>query len=269
MKRLCLGLLAAAFASTACQGADSSADLRQFLEGRWVFSERPMAEACAAPNFEDSQFQFEWRRSGGRLLFYEPPDLYAPVMVERIMAEEGGFRLELLAVRGEKLPDMHFAIEGDRRLRRLASGPDRKDIEGVRCDDADLSVTAGVPTEVLERILPLKSGISGLIEIPPTLKAEDVCTPSFADRLNDTGWLQIEVYGPVSYLILGLLKGPDRAFEFDVIERIRPDGEGRYVLDIVGKSKGTENAHRRYRLTLVLHENWIEILELSARFTAC
>src|SRR5262245_54786412 len=57
---------------------------KEYLEGAWLIGKQPIQGSCTSRAYPNEQYEFEFRRSGGRLIIYEPFDLFAGVAIRNV-----------------------------------------------------------------------------------------------------------------------------------------------------------------------------------------
>jgi hypothetical protein len=185
------------------------ADTAAYLEGLWLVGADPGGVTCLATASRGTELEFEFARSGGRLLVFEPTDLFTPVQIAGITRNGA-----LVTVQGRgrdgRLKDiMTLKIVDDRHFQSVpAPGrfPRRAAEIAARCGVPDRGVTAGVSTAQLAALSPPISGGWGYPEAIDGVDDADVCAgkaaagPPAIDRAS----LQFELYGPVHYWIFGM-----------------------------------------------------------------
>jgi len=119
--RLCaLGCIVVACAlSAAARAADSELDTatKDTLEGVWLIDQRPVG-SCARSIPSNDQISFEFRKSQGRLLVYQPLDIFAALPI--VSGMRSGDVITLRMDEGGKPRALTFRIFAD-RLEILAS----------------------------------------------------------------------------------------------------------------------------------------------------
>jgi hypothetical protein len=240
------------------------------LEGVWLMGRKPDKGACLSNWYLETQIEFDFHKSGGRALIYEPHDLFTPVQLAG--AEWKGDVLELQGrdPTGGLAPFMRMRVVSRDQMESLPpEGKTGPAAAMYRCGNADPSVTADVSAEQLAAFFPPATGGTALIPTVPGTSDADICARKVD---HPKGFLQIEPYGPVHYWVMG--KFEKRAFEFDVIRTIRPAGPHSLKLDMQTRKNGggwdTPDARGdTYTLTLVDTGGHIEIPEFNTSFVKC
>src|ERR1700743_695841 len=80
-------------AMTARRFGSPDAGTINLLEGIWLIDAQPDKGDCLSHGYQQTQIKFEFRKSGGRALVFEPTDLFTPIKISG--AEKMG---ELLAL---------------------------------------------------------------------------------------------------------------------------------------------------------------------------
>lgn len=259
-----------------------------YLEGIWLIGKQPDRGPCTADQYDwATQWEFEFRKSGGRLMIFEPPDLFTPLAVPLI--EKDGDRLIIWGQRRDGVA----AVLGQIRLlppNRIALLPIRNDGKGseqvssiaYRCGAPDRSVNASLSTTDLALLTPNLTLSRSFPVVEPDMSDRDLCNGKRPDRKRwSSRWIQFELLGPVHYWVLGVgihREGSEKAsIEFDLVRKVQRVDERTLKLTIqeripVKKSKGwdnTENMGKTYDLTVINRGGRIEVPELSTIFVQC
>lgn len=238
------------------------------LEGIWLIDTKPDKGPCISHWYLKPQIQFEFRKSGGRALLFEPYDAWTPVALSGV--EKSGDMLELQGV----VRTGGFA--SFMRLRAVAPGkieilpPEGKTgpaQTAYRCGEPDRSVTDTMSPDSLGLLS------QGLVATIPGVADADIC----AGKVRNPPWklIQTEVYGPVHYWILGMGFQPLHRFSFDFIRSIRQIDAHTIKLEMqehLEKGDGWDVAESRgatYELTVIDTGARLVIPELSTSFVKC
>ncbi len=250
-----------------------------YLEGIWLVGRQPDKGACISHSYLETQIEFEFRKSGGRALIFEPPDLFTVIAIPE----------------GDKKGDVLFMKARSRNgalvpyLRLRPSGPDRiemlphpeSDARGesqfaYRCGGPDLSVNASTTMAQLALLTPVLSGSQAFPAVEPGVADADLCKgQDVGAESRDRRELQFELLGPVHYWVFGVGSSPEQSIEFDFVRSVTQldahtlklamqkhlaNGEGWDVAKARGKT---------YTLTVIDRGGRIEIPELSTSFVRC
>jgi hypothetical protein len=257
-------------------------DSVRFLEGIWLVGADPGHNACLTYGGDYlTQLEFEFAKSGGRLLIFEPPDLFTPVQIAGISRD--GARLTIQGrVRGGGLKDlMTIEILDSHRFQTIpkpGTFPKRAPEIAYRCGDPDRTVTSGVTTERLAAILPPISGGWAYPAAVPGVPDAEVCQGKGIPRSEafTHAYLQLELYGPVHYWIIAYnVRRGKRMVIYDFVRSVTTPGEHILKLKMqahleagdgwdVPKSRG-----ETYDLTVIDRGNRIEVPEFNETFLRC
>ena len=128
--------------------------IQDYLEGIWVSGKDPEGSACIANWIGDgkTEVEFEFRKTGGRALIFEPFDLFSAIELQGIEADRDTLKLTAKARTGASVPYLtirkvdheRFEIVGNAR----GGTGDPPEIY-YRCGGVDLTVNSGVALEQL------------------------------------------------------------------------------------------------------------------------
>jgi hypothetical protein len=257
--------------------ADLDQTSKDYLEGIWLIGKQPDKGMCIAHEYGEEQWEFEFRKTGGRLLIFEPYDLFTAVSVPQI--ERTG---DLLSIQGQTrdgklIPLNPIRLLPPDRIELLPKAEDGssaatspKAVIAYRCGAADFAVNSSVTMEALAVLTPSLSGSQGFPEVEPGVSDEDLCQGRGKGR-----WLQFELLGPVHYWVFGRGPWPEHRLEFDFVRSVRqldPHALKLGMQERLAKGEGWDAAESRgknYELTVIDHGARIEIPELSATFARC
>ena len=260
--------------ATARRLSPPDATTAALLEGVWLMDRKPDKGPCLSNWYLETHIEFDFQKSGGRALIFEPYDLFTPVQLAG--AEWNG---NVLEVQGS---DRGGGLVPFLRLRKVKEGqlevlpPEGKTGPAVtmyRCGDPDRTVTAGLDPEHLGHFFPPTSLGGGLVPAIPGSSDADVCH----GKAESSEWkfLQIEAYGPVHYWIFGMGFQNKHRFAFDFIRSIRSIDAHTIKLDVqehLEKGDGWDVPESRgpsYTLTIIDTGPRLEIPELEASFVKC
>ncbi len=257
------------------------ADTIRYLEGIWQERDDPGGVSCRAYSGYQTQYEFEFARSGGRLLIFEPPDLFTPVQIAGISRDGDTLTVQGRARDGSSKDLMRLKILDDRHFQTVpAPGrfPQERPQIATRCDDPDRAVTAGVSAAQLAAIAPPVSGGWGYPEAVDGVPDGDVCQ---GKGLSDTqrhnrASIQFELYGPVHYWIIAWnIRHGQRMLVYDYVRSVTAAGEHVLKLQMQGhleKGHGwdvPESRGETYEITVIDHGDRIEIPEFHKTFIRC
>jgi hypothetical protein len=276
---------AAAFLFALCLSARAETpSVQDYLEGSWEEISPGKPEVCPRGAGLGTELEFEFRKSGGRLLIFERPDLFTPVALDHV--EQNG---DLVTVFGVAPDD---SIRPSAILRRLTTdtfellpvndpkGSGRKHI-AVRCEHPNRGVNAEVPMERLAFLTPAKHGPSSLVAVQPGISDEDICRgrPPQGKTHFDVRSIQFEALGPVHFWVLGW-PGWDDEWKahhliFAIIRQISVVDDKTLRLDMQqqlerGAWDSPESRGERFTLTIVEKGNGHAVIpELNSEFVRC
>lgn len=231
-----------------------------FLAGNWLeVSDDPEAK-CGSPVGRGEQIAFEFKRSGGRLLRYEPVDLFTSIGGIKLEEKDGVIAASAETRDGERRPLT--------RLRRVDAdsfeflGADGKPAsKWGRCPAVPDPIGADVSLPNLLVLTPPYSGGQSFVELLPGESLSDLCEGKIGGWENPRGALQFELLAPGHSIVIA-----DRVEELHFFARATaihqpaPDTL-RLTLDSLGKPLTEINI----RITA----DFLEIPELHARFGRC
>jgi hypothetical protein len=260
---------------------DSEAARR--LEGIWLTGEEPDKGPCISNKYWSRQIEFEFSKTGGRALVFNPPDLISAISISGIektgdvwtvqaQARDGGLgdylRIRWLASdRFEMLPASEAEAEAAPAAVAASNKPPKI---AYKCGAADLSVNAGVSFERLASMTPPISGSGVFAAAIPGVPDEVLC-----QGRPEAKWLGFELFGPVHYWVFGTAFLHDHQLWFDYVRSVEDKGDGVLVLHMqenLHKGDGWDveaSRGKSYQLTLIDRGGRIEIPELSASFVRC
>lgn len=269
---------ASALASLVILGAPPQAmaeDVAQpvsaFLEGVWLIGAPPDRGACLSHPYLDNEIEFEFRKTGGRALYFEPPDLYSAVSIADISTDGEVVSLTARTRDGKTVPFMRLRRLGRDAfewLPRMDADPDSKPEEVYRCGSPNRAVTGDIPLATLSLLTPPISGAEGLLEIWPGESDHDVCqgVTNSPDPSVRRRWLQIELLGPAHFWVFGDGFSRDYPLDFDRVESVSQQGASTLKLAM---RVGAWGRGKRYELTAHFVDDRVEIPELNATFVRC
>lgn len=244
-----------------------------YLEGAWLLNEKPAQGSCTAHIYDHDEIEFEFRRSGGRMIIYQKFDLFSAAGFSS--AEMGGDVLTAT------IAGLNGKPQGTLRLRLLP--PDRVEVlsektgtaDGpasiaYRCAPPDRNLSQDVPDRLLSVLTWPKSGTAIFVEPGAGMSDAETCNPSGSGWRR---WLQFEVIGPVHAYVLG--KGFDSKFDLSPIRSVRALDGHRLAIDLQewrhDRPPHWEAGARAKTFTLTA--DWdgrrLHIPELDAQFVRC
>lgn len=251
------------------------ADTIARLEGIWLIGRKPDQGNCLSHWYRDTQIEFEFRKSGGRALTYQPYDLFTAVPISGIEKTGEEWEVQGHDPRGGLSPYLRFRMPAEDRLELLPPpGRDGETTTAYRCGDPDRSVNESMSPEDLAAIVPPTTFGGGFPAAVPGVADADVCQGKAPPSL-DRKALLLEIYGPAHYWIFGMGFKPKHRFAFDFIRAIRRTDDRTIRLDMQEHLEGgdgwdvEQSRGRRYTLTLIDKGGRWEIPELATEFVKC
>jgi hypothetical protein len=252
------------------------------LEGIWLIGKEPDKGPCISNRYHENQIEFEFRKTGGRALIFEPADLFTAISISGIektgdiwtvqaRVRNGGLR-DFLRIRWLASDRFEMLPASEAAATRAVAMNQSPQI-AYKCGAPDLSVNADLSFERLASITPPISGGGAFVAAIPGASDEDLCqgrAPKPELRLGHK-WIQFELFGPVHYWVFGW--GVGRVFDF--VRSVEDKGNGVLVLHMqenLFKGDGWDveaSRGKSYQLTLIDHGGRIEIPELSATLVRC
>jgi hypothetical protein len=254
------------------------------LEGIWLIGKEPDKGPCISQKYWERQIEFEFRKTGGRALVFDPPDLISATSISGI-EKTGDVWIVQGRVRDGGLRDFHrirwmapdrFEILPASESEAAAAAASNKPPEiAYKCGAPDLSVNAGVSFERLASITPPISGSGAFAAAVPGVADEDLCQGRTPNQRPGAKWLSFELFGPVHYWVFGTPFLHDHQLWFDYVRSVEDKGNEVLVLRMqenLHKGDGWDveaSRGKSYQLTLINRGGRIEIPELSASFVPC
>ena len=276
---LLISLLVASSLHPAC-AAGLDQPTQEYLEGLWLVDQAPDKGACLSHNYSKEQFEFEFRKSGGRVLGSTPMDPYVPFAISGTDTADGILLLSARMRDGTALPFLRVRLQPPDRLELLpkeGESPDTAAKTAYRCEPPDRAVNAAASSERLAVLMPDGIGGAGFVEAVPGLRDEEICAGTVQGRKIKPRprKLLFELFGPVHYWLLGDGFGPGKGPVFDYVRSIEVIDDRRLKLHLQKHLKAAAGwdvpASRgaRYDLTIIDRGGRIEIPEWSASFVHC
>lgn len=273
--------------SCAAAAVDLDRKTRDYLEGIWMIGKPPSNPVCAEGHDTTYQLEFEFRRTGGRVLYYEPFDLFSGIPIQGASRNGNDVLLALPSLGGRTVPSLHLnTLSADQiELREIAAG-DRSEAQKpptilYRCGAPDWRVNAGVSKELLAVLTSTEPKVVGFIEPADGASDAETCSPR-PDKPNDatarpTGHhLQFEVFGPVHYYVFGMIGDHswDSKLELAPIRAIRTIDKRTMRLEILDRRGGSGTwsgggGLQPYTMTIVWDGRRIYIPEMGKSFVRC
>jgi hypothetical protein len=251
--------------------------IADYLEGDWLVGEKPDKGTCIAHWYKGTEIEFEFRKSGGRVLQFEHYDLFTAIDIPEIDRDGDVLIVQGRSRDGKILPLYHLRMLPPDRVEFLPKDGDK--VTAYRCGSPDRTVTGSLPIGELSALTPPVTGSLALAEAIPGVSDADLCQGNVpADRRpKSPRWLQFELLGPVHYWVIGSGFGPAHKLEFDFVRRVDRFAAGsehglklRMQEHVGGDGWDVpEPRGKTYDLTVIERGSHFEIPELSATFVRC
>jgi hypothetical protein len=254
------------------------------LEGIWLIGKEPDKGPCISNHYQGNQIEFEFRKTGGRALYFEPPDLFTAISISGIekageiwtvqaRALNGGLR-DFLRIRW-LTSDRFEMLPASEAAAAAAAASNNPPQIAYKCGAPDLSVNADVSFERLASIAPPVSGAGKFAAAIPGVSDEDLCLGRMPlEQILKAKSLQFELFGPVHYWVFGPVSSEHKLI-FDFVRSVEDKGNGVLVLHMqenLHKGDGWDveaSRGKSYQLTIIDRGGRIEIPELSASLVRC
>ncbi len=279
-----LALLVAACSANVPSAAGLDRANQSYLEGNWLVDKPPDKGACTSRWYDTIEYEFEFQKSGGRLLIFEPRDLFTVVSIPRIERVGSLFLVYGQTRDGKLRPVLRMRLLPPDRIEFLpkddgggSSATPAKSRFFYRCDSSNSTVNASVPMERLAVLTPSLSGAQGFPEREPGVSDRDLCQGRGLDpqKAATRRWVQFELLGPTHYWVFGWGFWPKYKLAFDYVRSVHQLDPHTLKLDMqehLDEGEGwdvPESRGRTYQLTITDKGSQIEIPELSATFVRC
>lgn len=270
-------VLAAAFAISA--QADDTRDIKETLEGIWITGRAPDKGDCVANAYDgETQLEFEFRKSGGRMMFFEPPDLFWAVQIADVTREDDQYVLIGRARDGALMATQRLRVL-DRDRIEIASAAEQKAGDqpsstiAYRCGAPNRSVNESVPKEVLRLLTPEVTLSASFPLAIDGVDDRDVCEgKGYVERLRASvqqGGIQFEVLGPVRFWVFLHDVYKPRKIVFDHVRKVTQMGPGVLKLNMQERARRGEAGGATYDLTIIDKGTRFEIPEIEKTFIRC
>ncbi len=269
--------------ATARRFAPPDADTVRLLEGIWLVGKKPDKGTCASHWYMETQIEFEFRKTRGRALIFNPYDQFTAISISGIEKSGDVLSIQGQARDGGLAPFMNVRALGPDRIELTHpsnDGPAHPSEIAYRCGDPDFSVNGSVSPKGLASISQVLSGGWSSPVAVPGASDSDICQGRVREPADAKGWtkhrsIQFELYGPVHFWIMAWDFWPEHKIAFDFIRSIRQIDEHTFKLAMqehLEKGDGwdvPESRGKTYELTIMDKGTRFEIPELSATFVRC
>jgi hypothetical protein len=262
---------------------------KDYLEGVWLVG-KPADKGSCLLNWYDgaTQLEFEFQKSAGRLVVFEPYDLFQQIQIAKVeidgdrlalyaRARDGtyGFFQRVLLVSADQIE-----IFTNQDAKSAASWAEGKRTTAFRCGVPNRTVNETVSMEDLSLLTPVITGAATLPEAIEGVADKDLCdgnwwAPGLKGR-SDIRSMQFDLLGPVHYWAIWNGFGePKRRLEFDYIRSIQRTAPGVLKLKMqehVGISSGWDAPSAKgetYEITVIWSDGRIRIPELDITLVHC
>jgi hypothetical protein len=265
-------------ASTAAAAADAR-DIKSTLEGIWLQGRAPDKGDCIAAGYHETQLEFEFEKSGGRVTIFEPPDLFQAHQIADVERDGAGYVVTLRLRNGTLVRAVRLRVLDHNRMEQISLAPQRdgavRSPEIIhRCGSPNRSVNATVSMDVLRLLTPEITGSAGFPLTIEGVADSEICEGRYLENLPAgvaQGVIQFEVLGPARFWVMlhGLYK--PRKIVFDHVLRVRVAGPGILKLDMQQQMRGAgwNAGGATYELTILNKGDRFEIPEIGQTFLRC
>lgn len=266
-------------ATTASARAGEVRDIKTALEGIWLEGRAPDKGDCIANYYSETQLEFEFQKSGGRVTVFEPPDLFQAMQLANVEREGDGYVVTARLRDGTLVRAVRLRVLDLDRIETTSLAPQkdgtrRAPVVIYRCGAPNRSVNAAVPMETLRLLTPETTGSVGYPLAIDGVADRELCEGKYLDRLPEgarQGGIQFEVLGPARFWVImhGLYE--PRKIVFDHVLKVRVVGPGVLKLDMEEHMRGAgwKAGGATYELTIFDKGDRFEIPEIGKTFLRC
>lgn len=233
-----------------------------FLSGNWVELRKDGDTSCGSPGMHGEQVAFEFARSGGRMLRFEPADLYTGIGGIEVHSEGDVIAITALTPKGERKPLWRIRRHGNDAFDVLGSRGAAQS-QWRRCPAAPDVIGPEVSAANLLALTPARTGSGGFVEVLPGETPADICEGRAKpdDFQHRRGWILFELIGPTHFITFGLLKDLE---DFSIVRAVHQTAPGTLVLSVYNWP------HKSARdLTIHIEADRIGIAELGVTLARC
>jgi hypothetical protein len=279
MLRYALALLVLIAATSGASAAEDVHDIKATLEGIWLQGRAPDKGDCVTVGYHENQLEFEFEKSGGRVMIFEPPDLFQAHQIADIERDGDGYVATLRLRDGRLVRAVLLRILDRNRIEQTSLAPQKDGAARrpeiiYRCGPPNRSVNADVPMDMLRLLTPETTGSAGFPLTIDGVADREICEGKYLDRLPADvaqGGIQFEVLGPARFWVVmyGLYK--PRKIVFDHVLKVRVAGPGVLKLDMEEHMRGAgwKAGGATYELTILDKGDRFEIPEIGKTFLRC
>jgi hypothetical protein len=280
-------LVIAMIAPPAFAAVDLDQKTKDYLEGDWLIDKVPDKGPCVSADYSRYQYEFEFRKSGGRVQLYEPYDLFTALSITDASRDRDDVTMTwaIRELRGEgwlvKLSSVLRILSPDRMELRLTSandGPAKSSPQLpeilYRCAVPDHTVNDSVNLDQLSVLTSPDPEKVLFEEAHAGLTDEQNC--SRARNMPGMLGLDFEVFGPNYYYIFGSIG--ERAWhsklDLEPIRSVTSVDNKTLRLEILERMPGgtgwSDAEHvRPYILNVVWDGHHIFVPEMNRTFVRC
>jgi hypothetical protein len=264
---------------TAPISAAEAPDIRETLEGIWIEGRAPDKGDCLTARYDgETQLEFEFRKSGGRVMVFEPPDLFQALQIARIDRDGDGYTLIARTRDGVEEPLVRLRVLDHARIETRSppdTGGPQVPVIAYRCGAPNRAVNESVPMDVLRLLTPEITLSASFPLAIAGVDDRDVCEgKGYAERLRagvEQGGIQFELLGPVHYWVMmdGIYR--PRKIVFDHVRKVTQAGPGVLKLAMQERARGPgwDAGGAAYELTIIDKGTRFEIPEIGKTFIRC
>jgi hypothetical protein len=258
---------------------NSVSGVQEYLEGAWLEGAPADKGDCRANWYDGkTEIEFEFRRSGGRVMIFEPYDLFQQIQIPKVEVSGDTISLFAQSRSGTFVFFKRLRIVTADELVAIDDGKAPSKL--YRCSAPDRSVNAQASTEDLRLLTAATTGGLAFPQAVEGVSDEDICSgKGYEERMLahvEQGTIQFEVLGPVHFwIIAGGIPSLGRKLEFDLVRSVRTLAPGKLKLTLQRHDKFRDGwdppgaAGEIYELTVVSNGNRIEIPEIGKVFVRC
>lgn len=269
------------FVSPAAAGIPLDQSTKDYLEGAWLTNEQPKGISCTKQNSSNSQYEFEFRKSGGRFVWYEPFDVFTGVGIFSAQRDGDVVTITFAGPDQKAWIPIHIRLMPPDRLEFLDdpvggdTAPSTQSTFAYRCDRPNWTVTNDLSVD-MERILTSPAtGTTLFVEVGPRLTDTLICRTAGDESLKPRlRWLQFEIIGPVHYYVFGV--GFGHKLDLQPIRSVRPIDNHTFAIEVQERSPSAGglawdpgSQSKLFALTAIWDGSRLRIPELGASFVRC
>jgi hypothetical protein len=255
----------------------SVAEVQAYLEGAWLEGVPADKGDCRTHWYEgEPEIEFEFRKSGGRLMIFEPYDLFQQIQIAKVEISGDIVSIFALARNGTFIFFKHLRIVSANQFESIYE--DKPTTKVYRCSAPDLSVNEHASIEDLRLLTPPISGGLAFPQAVDGLRDDDVCEGKAREKAPDAerGSIQFELIGPVHFWVNAQsVYSLGEKLNLDRVQSVRSIAPGKLKLrmrmhgGIKGGWDPPGGSGEVYDLTVIVTGKRIEIPEIGKTFVRC